>query len=80
MDRFDKNLLQNPMDLAQDIGFTEEEVRALCDRFEVSFERAAWRRGISVGVPAAFSDFFPLPLRPEYAGPLSARPLWRRHV
>ena len=38
--------MTNPMDLAQDIGFTEEEVYSLCERAGVDFEQMKeWYNG-----------------------------------
>ncbi|MDE7183914.1 MAG: AAA family ATPase [Lachnospiraceae bacterium] len=46
VNNFMEYTMTNPMDLAQDIGFTEEEVQALCERFDVSFEQIKeWYNG-----------------------------------
>jgi hypothetical protein len=56
VNNFMEYTMTNPMDLAQDIGFTEEEVRALCDRFEVSFERMKeWYNGYYLNGTAMYN-------------------------
>lgn len=43
---FDEYSMMNPQELAEFVGFTEEEVRALCVRYEMDFERVqSWYDG-----------------------------------
>lgn len=46
----------NPMDQAKDIGFTEEEVFLLCERFGVDFEQMKeWYNGYNLGGTAMYN-------------------------
>ena len=48
--------MTNPMDLAQDIGFTEEEVFSLCKRFNVDFEQMKeWYNGYDLNGTAMYN-------------------------
>ncbi len=49
VNNFVEYTMTNPMDLAQDIGFTEEEVFSLCEKFGVDFEQMkAWYYGYNL--------------------------------
>lgn len=48
--------MTNPMDLAQDIGFTEGEVQSLCERFDVSFDQMKeWYNGYNLNGIAMYN-------------------------
>ncbi len=48
--------MTNPMDLAQDIGFTEGEVFALCEKFGVDFEQMKeWYNGYNLNGTAMYN-------------------------
>ena len=48
--------MTNPMDLAQDIGFTEGEVQSLCERFDASFDQMKeWYNGYNLNGIAMYN-------------------------
>ena len=50
--------MTNPMDLAQDIGFTEEEVCTLCEKFSVDFEQMKeWYNGYNLNGTAIYNPY-----------------------
>lgn len=50
--------MTNPMDLAQDIGFTEEEVCTLCEKFSVNFEQMKeWYNGYNLNGTAIYNPY-----------------------
>lgn len=56
VNNFMEYTMTNPMDLAQDIGFTEEEVFLLCKRFNVDFEQMKeWYNGYDLNGTAMYN-------------------------
>ncbi len=56
VNNFMEYTMTNPMDLAQDIGFTEEEVYSLCEKFGVDFEQMkAWYNGYNLNGIAMYN-------------------------
>lgn len=56
---FKEYSMLDPMDLAEYFGFTEEEVRGLCAKYEMSFESAKrWYDGYTVGSAHAIYNPF----------------------
>ena len=56
VNNFMEYTMTNPMDLAQDIGFTEEEVFSLCKRFNVDFEQMKeWYNGYDLNGTAMYN-------------------------
>ena len=56
VNNFMEYTMTNPMDLAQDIGFTEGEVFALCEKFGVDFEQMKeWYNGYNLNGTAMYN-------------------------
>lgn len=56
VNNFIEHTMTNPMDLAQDIGFTEGEVFALCEKFGVDFEQMKeWYNGYNLNGTAMYN-------------------------
>ena len=56
VNNFIEYTMTNPMDLAQDIGFTEEEVCSLCEKFSVDFEQMKeWYNGYNLNGTAIYN-------------------------
>lgn len=56
VNNFMEYTMTNPMDLAQDIGFTEREVQALCERYGVDYEQMReWYNGYDLNGIAMYN-------------------------
>lgn len=56
VNNFVEYTMTNPMDLAQDIGFTEGEVQSLCERFGVNFDQMKeWYNGYNLNGIAMYN-------------------------
>ncbi len=56
VNNFVEYTMTNPMDLAQDIGFTEGEVQSLCEKFDVDFEqKKEWYNGYNLNGIAMYN-------------------------
>ena len=56
VNNFVEYTMTNPMDLAQDIGFTEGEVQSLCEKFGVDFDQMKeWYNGYNLNGTAMYN-------------------------
>ena len=56
VNNFVEYTMTNPMDLAQDIGFTEGEVQILCEKFRVDFDQMKeWYNGYNLNGTAMYN-------------------------
>ena len=56
VNNFVEYTMTNPMDLAQDIGFTEEEVQSLCEKFDIDFDQMKeWYNGYNLNGTAMYN-------------------------
>jgi len=59
VNNFVEYTMTNPMDLAQDMGFTEEEVFSICEKFGADFEQMkAWYNGYNLDGIAMYNPLF----------------------
>lgn len=56
VNNFVEYTMTNPMDLAQDIGFTEGEVQSLCEKFDIDFDQMKeWYNGYNLNGTAMYN-------------------------